>query len=141
MNHFFEFVIGHWELWLIFFAVLVALIAFELKEKTAGGARLSPQTATDLVNRQSAVVIDIRDKSSFKEGHIVNAHNMPAETLDSKTKSWEKYKQKPVIICCAKGQQANVIGTKLRKMGFAQVNILQGGIQAWKDAGMPITKG
>ncbi len=139
MNHFFEFVLAHWELWLAFLLILSILIAVELTEKISGGARLSPQQVVVLLNQQHALVLDIRDKATFAAGHIPGARNVTKESLDKKPKFWEKYRQKTLIICCTAGQQASIFGTKLRKLGFTQVNILHGGIQAWKDAGMPLT--
>jgi rhodanese-related sulfurtransferase len=53
----------------------------------------------------------------------------------------EKYRKKPVVVVCAAGQRAAAGCRLLSKAGFEDVCQLEGGIQAWEKAGLPLTRG
>src|SRR5258708_3336721 len=76
------FVIKHCPLVALFFAVLILIIIEEAKSNSARGERVSPATATHLINRDNAVVIDLRDATAFRDGHIVNAKNIALADFD-----------------------------------------------------------
>ena len=135
-----HFIATHWILVTLFIIAFVWLIVEEAKGKGMGGARLTPQLATQLINREKAGILDIRDATAFAEGHIVGSINMPAMEIDQSIRRLEKYKQQPLIVVCATGQKATVVMNKLRKQGYTKVYILAGGISAWKSASMPLTK-
>ena len=131
------FVLHHWELWLALFAVLSLLIVNEHLTQKQGPQALSTAAAIDAINHQNAVVIDMREAEAFQAGHVVGAKNLPGEPLAK----LEKFKEKPLILVCARGLQSSALGVKLRKQGFTNVMILAGGITAWKTANLPLTKG
>ena len=53
----------------------------------------------------------------------------------------EKFKDKPIIICCATGMRSNKACSELKKHGFEKLHNLAGGVDAWVGAGYPIKKG
>lgn len=132
-----EFVLHHWELWLALLVVLSLLLINEHITKKNGPQALSTAEAIDAINHQDAIVIDMREANAFQAGHVVGAKNHPGEPLGK----LEKYKDKPLILVCARGLQSSALAVKLRKQGFANVMILAGGITAWKTANLPLTKG
>jgi rhodanese-related sulfurtransferase len=120
------------------FAVLFAL--FVRNEMSRGGATVSAQQLVQLVNSEDAVVIDVRDKGEFDEGHIVGAINVPHANLDARLDELKKYKDKPVVIACKMGQHSGTAGTILRKAGFENVSRLRGGITEWRGQSLPVVK-
>lgn len=130
----------HWFLVLLFLIALVWLIFEESRSKGRGGSRLTPELTTQLINRENAVVLDIREAGFFNDGHITGALNIPLEQLDRSSNRLEKYKEKPVVIVCNTGQKAGSVMNKLRKQGYTKVYVLAGGITAWKNANMPLVK-
>ncbi len=132
-----EFVLHHWELWLALFAVLSLLLINEYLTKKQGPQALSTAAAIDAINHQDAVVVDLREADVFQKGHVVGSKSLPGEQLAK----LEKYKEKPLIIVCARGLQSSSLAVKLRKQGFTNVMILAGGITAWKTANLPLAKG
>ena len=134
------FIVKHWWLVAAFVIVLVWLFVEEFRAK-AGGSTVTPQKLTNLVNRQNAVVLDIRENSVFQSGHIVNSVNIPQKNFGQQNSKLEKYKQRDVIVVCNKGNSAVSAAKELRKAGFSNVHVLQGGINAWVSAGMPTVKG
>jgi len=108
-----------------------------------GGAKnqVSPAEATLLINREDAHVIDVREVDEFAGGHLPEARNVPLAKLADRISEIEKFKDKPVIVCCASGMRSGKACGELGKLGFAKVHNLAGGVDAWVSAGYPVKKG
>lgn len=105
-----------------------------------GGATVSAQELVQLVNNEGGIVIDVRDKTEFEQGHIVDAINVPHATLEARMGELEQHKDKPLIIACKMGQHSGTAGTLLRKAGFEKVSRLRGGITEWRGQSLPVVK-
>jgi len=136
MNQFIEFAINHWALVATF--VATALIVFWYENKS-NAATLSPAAATNLMNTEDAVVVDIRPATEFRTGHITNAINIPASTVKDQIATLEKHKNTPIILVCKSGLTAGASAAELQKSGF-NVFKLQGGITEWQSASLPLVK-
>jgi rhodanese-related sulfurtransferase len=134
-----KFVIDNWPLIAVAF-VSGSMLIWPLAAGGRGGTKLSTLQATQMMNDRDAVVIDIRDQAEFARGHIVNAKNFPVSLLDERRADLEKLKEKPVIVSCDTGMRAAGSAGKLRALGIKEVFVLQGGVNAWRDAGLPVSK-
>jgi rhodanese-related sulfurtransferase len=137
IDQLFEFVLNHDMLVSVF---VFLLIAFFINENRQGGATVSPSDLVKLINREDAVVLDIRDKKEFKEGHIVNAVNIPYASMNDKIQELDKFKERKLVIVCKMGQHSGAAGKKLRGLGFAEVQRLSGGISEWRASNLPLVK-
>jgi rhodanese-related sulfurtransferase len=104
------------------------------------GQEVGPIEAVQLINRRDAVVLDVRDAAEYKSGHITNARHLPEGEIDARMKELERVKSKPIIVSCARGNRSLTVANRLRKLGFAEVFSLRGGIAAWQHANMPLEK-
>ena len=104
------------------------------------GAEVGPGEAVTLINRKDALVLDVRDEGEFNGGHVTHAKHVPEKQLEERMKELDKYKSKPIIVCCGAGRRRGAVADVLRKRGFAEVVSLRGGIGAWQQAGMPLEK-
>jgi len=95
--------------------------------------------ATQLINHQDAIVLDVREDSEYYAGHIPRSVHVPLGQL-AKHAELEKYKTRPVIAICRSGMRSGRACSVLRKNGFEQVYNLAGGISAWERANMPMEK-
>ncbi len=120
------------------FAALVVL--FIRNETVRGGAAVSAQQLVDLVNRDNAVVVDVRDAKEFEQGHIVDAINIPFSALEGRVDELKKHRERPIVVACKMGQHANAAGTVLRKQGFTTVSRLTGGMLEWRNQNLPVVK-
>ena len=102
------------------------------------GNSVNPGEATLLINREDAIVVDVREADEFAAGHLPDARNIPGSKLAERISEIEKYKDKPVIVCCATGMRSNKACAELKKNGFSRINNLAGGVDAWVGAGYPI---
>lgn len=140
MNTVFIFIAEHWVLVGLFILAFLWLIFEEARHQGLGGARQSPQGVTQLINQENAVVIDLRDASAFRDGSIVKSMNIAFTQLEQNISKLDKFKDRPIILVDAMGQQSAQAMYKLKKRGFARLFLLGGGISAWKKAGFPLKK-
>ncbi|MFI4918398.1 MAG: rhodanese-like domain-containing protein [Legionellales bacterium] len=131
------FITHHWTLCLAFFVVLLLVVINELLTQKKQATELSPQAAIDKINNENAIVIDLRDSESFKKGHIIDSINASAD--DFALPKMNKYKDKIIILVCARGLQSKTTAAKLRTQGY-QPSILGGGITAWQGSDLPLVK-
>jgi rhodanese-related sulfurtransferase len=117
-----------------------AMLLWPVVRRGAGGASVSTLEATQLINRQDALILDVRNAEEFQKGHILNARNIPLPQLDARHSDIVRYKEKPVIVACESGSRSGAAAAVLRKQGFAKVFSLSGGIAAWQQAGLPVEK-
>ena len=138
MERLFEFLANHY----ILVGGFVALLIWFIRNETArGGKSVTPQELVHLMNREEAVVVDLRERKEFQEGHIMDAINIPQASLGSRMSELEPYRERPLIVACKMGQQAGNAGTSLRKAGFTHVLRLSGGMTEWKGNNLPVVKG
>jgi rhodanese-related sulfurtransferase len=102
---------------------------------------VNPAQATLLINREDAHIVDVREADEFSGGHLPEARNIPLAKLADRVGEIEKYKDKPVIVCCAAGMRSAKGCGELSKLGFGRVYSLAGGVDAWVGAGYPVKKG
>ena len=117
-----------------------AMLLWPLLRQGPGGASVTTLEATQLINRQDALVLDVRSIEEYQKGHILNSRNLPLSQLDSRLADLEKYKAKPIILACESGNRSGSAAAVLRKRGFEQVFNLSGGLGAWQQAGLPVDK-
>lgn len=124
------------------FLVLVAFVSggmlvWPLVRRGAGGPYATPAEATLLINRQDAAIIDVREAGEYATSHIINSRNIPLAQLKGRASELEKQKDKPLIVVCETGQRSSGAIAILKQAGFTNLFNLQGGIGAWKQAGLP----
>ena len=93
--------------------------------------------------RGKVIVIDVRDQESFNKGHITNAIHIPFDELEAKKEMLaKKYKQRPIVVSCDRG---NLSGrARIKLIGLLEKNEvynLNGGIVKWKEDGLPLKMG
>ncbi len=133
-----EFIGNHLVLSVLFFVILFLLIQNLFTEFKQGGSSIEASEATRLINRENAIMLDIRNTAEFSDGHIINSTNIPFSEFDNRTSDLEKLREHPVIICCKTGTSANLAVTALNKLGFENIYRLKGGIEGWKHASLPL---
>ena len=133
----FEFVTNHYILVSLF---IFLLVAFVINEGKQGGAAITPTNLVTLVNREDAVLVDIRDNKEFGAGHIAGALSIPLSSVDTRIGELEAYKNTPVVLVCKMGQHASATGRKLRAQGFSNVRRLSGGMAEWTANSLPVVK-
>lgn len=117
-----------------------AMLLWPTLRRSAGGPWVNTLQATHLINREDALVLDVRDASEFSGGHVLAAKNIPLANLEGRSGEIEKHKAKPVIVLCSDGSRASKAVALLRARGYTNVVNLQGGLPGWQQAGLPVVK-
>jgi rhodanese-related sulfurtransferase len=117
-----------------------AMLLWPLVRRGTGGPWVNTLQATHLINREDALVLDVREPAEYAKGHILGARNLPVAELERRAAELDKYKAKPVIVTCDSGSRATRAISLLKGRGFANVVNLAGGFGAWQGAGLPVEK-
>jgi rhodanese-related sulfurtransferase len=125
-------------LWVALVVMLVYSFVSPILSKTK---RVNNHQATLLINKEDALVLDIRTPKDFKSGHIISSKQLkPEEIREGNFAKLEKNKEQPIIVVCAMGNLAAGTATKMMKAGFNNVYVLSGGMNAWQGASLPVNK-
>ena len=125
-----------------FIGLTLAIIVAETRHRLSGIGSVSPAQATQLINRDDALVVDVSPAADFAKAHILGSVSAPLSELDpEKHKQLSKAKERPVVLVCRAGQTAHEAAARLKKAGFTKVNVLEGGINGWRAADLPLGKG
>lgn len=124
--------------------VLLALTsgAFLLLPRLSGGGGggLSAAAAVQRINRDKAVVIDICEPAEYAAGHVAGARNVPLSRFAEHLPGVVKNKDTPLVLVCASGMRARRAAALARKLGYAQAEVLTGGLRSWREASLPVER-
>ncbi|AXI01853.1 rhodanese-like domain-containing protein [Aquirhabdus parva] len=133
MERFIEFMQHH----PILFGILgVLAVAFFILESKRSGRKISPQALGGFVNREKAVIVDLRDAKEFREGHISGSRNIPLSSLKNHLDELREISQ-PIVMVCKMGQTS---GSAVQQVGGENLYRLEGGILGWQGQGLPLVK-
>jgi rhodanese-related sulfurtransferase len=120
--------------------LILAIIAaaWELRSRTQGATGVSNNEAIALHNK-GALVLDVRSAEEFAGGHIVNARNIPLESVSNNLDSIKKYRDKPLLVCCEMGSRSAQAVKLLKAQGYTTVFNLSGGLAAWRRENLPLS--
>lgn len=135
MAQFLTFISQQWML----VSLLLSLVGLYLwNENRRAGASVSIHQLTHQVNNANAVVVDLREPKEFREGHVVDAINIPYAKLAERMAELDK--ARPVVLVDKMGQHSATVGRTLRQAGY-QVSRLNGGMSEWTASNLPVVKG
>lgn len=135
-----SFIQNNWMLILVAFLSGAMLVWPLVQRRFSPMKDIGNLNATHLINHKDAVLLDVRETKEYEGGRLPNAVHIPLSQLDGRAVELVKYKGRPVIAYCASGARARMAGNALAKHGFTEIYNLDGGVRAWKDAGLPLEK-
>jgi len=96
--------------------------------------------ALQLINHKNALILDVREESEYKAGHILNAKLIPLGKLTSRIGELERYREQSIVVVCRSGQRSALACSTLGSRGFTQAYNLSGGVMAWQKSNLPLEK-
>jgi rhodanese-related sulfurtransferase len=96
--------------------------------------------ALQLINHKNAIILDVRQESEYKSGHLLNAKLIPLGNLAGRIGELERYRELPIVVVCRSGNRSASACATLGKLGFAQAYNLSGGVIAWQKSNLPLEK-
>ncbi len=132
-----KFFLDNWVLFLLA-ATSGGLLLWQSLQKSAGGG-IGTTEAVRLINREKAVLIDVCEPAEYAAGHANGARNIPLASLAG-AKELPTNKALPLVVLCASGARASRAVAQLRKAGYDNAQAVAGGMNAWREAGLPVQK-
>ncbi|HVE94951.1 MAG TPA: rhodanese-like domain-containing protein [Acidimicrobiales bacterium] len=105
---------------------------------------LSPDAVEAELASGEAVLVDLREAEELANGRIAGSVNIPRGMLEFRADPTSPYHLEPldpnarVIVHCASGGRSALAAATLQEMGYERVAHLDGGLNAWKEAGKPL---
>jgi rhodanese-related sulfurtransferase len=122
------------------FLVILTLLIWNLVTDPGSKGAVDASGATALINREDALVIDVRPMADFSKGHIVGAKNIPLNSLKNQLTQLDKHKDRTIVVSCRSGSQSQMACKILRSAGFGKVFNLRGGMMGWQSANLPVAR-
>jgi rhodanese-related sulfurtransferase len=139
MGDFTEFAMQNWLLFMALFVILGLLVGGEVLRKVRGISTLDAVGALRLINDREAVIVDVREIGDYRGGHIPQARHIPLSALQDRAGELAN-KDKPILVYCRSGSVAQSACALLKKQGLTDVHSLKGGLLAWTDAQLPVSR-
>src|SRR5256886_17530382 len=98
---------------------------------------ISPDDAALKLKSGEGVIIDVRDKDEWDEGHIPGATHLSRGTIEFDIEEKVPKTNERIFAICGGGARSPLAVKGLQKMGFKNVRSLAGGFKAWKTPGFP----
>ncbi len=140
MDLFISFVTHNWMLIIALFVILGMLFFNLFGGRLRGYQAVGPADSVNLINHEEAIVLDVRENKEYQSGHILNSIHIPQSALAKRITELEKYKSRPIIVGCRSGSRSSFACGLLKKQGFENVYNLSGGVMAWQNASLPLTR-
>ena len=135
-----QFIVAQWQLILIFVLSGAMLLWPLVQRQISGTTDIGTLQLTQLINNEKGVTLDVRETKEFVDGKLPGAIHIPLSQLKDRAGELDKYKERPIIAYCSRGQRARSASGILGRAGFTKLFTLTGGHKAWKDAGLPLDK-
>ena len=101
---------------------------------------ISVEDARERIASRPLVLLDVREKEEFRDGHLERAISLPRGFLESRIEEIVPDKTTPILAYCAGGARSLIAGRTMKEMGYTAVASMTGGFTAWKNAGLPFTQ-
>jgi glyoxylase-like metal-dependent hydrolase (beta-lactamase superfamily II)/rhodanese-related sulfurtransferase len=87
------------------------------------------------------IVLDVRERDAYEEGHIPGARLLPRGQLELRVNQELSDPTRRILTCCEFGRISTLAAATLRQMGFQGAVALDGGMKAWREAGCELRSG
>ncbi|CAN5868889.1 hypothetical protein BH11VER1_BH11VER1_37130 [soil metagenome] len=123
-----------------FLSIVLAMICSVTFAEDKTVTHVDANAAEKLVKEGKVTVVDVRSPDEYKEDHIAGAKNVDFFAEDFAKELDKLDKSKPYLIHCASGKRSTSSLKTFEKLGFKNLFHLDGGFNAWKEAGKPVEK-
>ncbi len=116
--------------------LIVLLVGNIITDKLKKYEEVDVNAATSLMDDESLIILDVREKKERKAGHIDGDLHIPLGAVKNQLNKLDKHKS--ILVYCRSGSRSAHIAGLLTRNEYGKVYSLKGGFQAWKRAKMPI---
>ena len=113
------------DYWYFSVPLFLSIVLWFRSETRRGGPKVDCNQLTNLVNKNSACLVDVRPKNEFEMGAIAGSVNIPFDELENRNDELLKEKDNPIVLICKMGRNAALAGEKMRSYGYKETHVLQ----------------
>ncbi len=100
--------------------------------------KLDAKTAHEMMEEGKAVLIDVRESDEYIKEHVPEAHLVPLSGFNPE--DFPQEHEKIAIFHCMSGGRTEASAGRILRSGFREVYQLEGGLKAWREAGLPVNE-
>ncbi|MEQ1773983.1 MAG: rhodanese-like domain-containing protein [Burkholderiales bacterium] len=101
---------------------------------------LDLKTTQQQLAENQLLLLDVREKNEFAREHVAGARSMPLSNFCAQLGTAQLPRDKLIVLCCASGQRSQSAMRKLAAAGYTRIAHIDGGLTAWKTAGLPLVE-
>ena len=135
-----EFIANNFVLFAALAVIIALILRVELKRAMRGFKVVTSAEAVQLINKEDALVLDVREDNERMHGSIRGARHLALSVLKQRLEELKEFAEKPVIAYCKTGNRSIEACEILKKNNFSNVMSLKGGIEEWRTANLPVVK-
>lgn len=135
-----QFSINHPLLIASFISLLGLILFIEFRHFSQKFNSVGPSSAITVINNENPILLDVREMNEIGNGMLNDAVHIPLSAVNKRLPEMDKYRDRPVLVYCRSGNRSGSVCRSLNGRGFEKVYNLSGGIMAWQDAHLPISK-
>jgi rhodanese-related sulfurtransferase len=120
-------------------ACLIASLFVTAAAANAAGAVDVKQGAA--MQSQGVLLVDVREPDEYAQGHAPGATLIPLGQLEQRLAELGSRKDRPIALICRSGSRSGKAQVLLEKAGFTKAVNVEGGMNAWTQAGLPVVTG
>ena len=126
------------NIFLVGLIIISGVLLFFPKVLSRDNKVLGSKEVTLLINREPAMLVDVRSEADFRAGHITNAINIPLDQIEVQINKITSNSKKNIIVYCQKGVRSAQVFRLLNKLGLPKLYTIEGGLDAWLKNNLPI---
>ena len=126
------------NIFLVGLIIISGVLLFFPKVLSRDNKVLGSKEVTLLINREPAMLVDVRSEADFRAGHITNAINIPLDQIEVQINKITSNSKKNIIFYCQKGVRSAQAFRLLNKLGLPKLYTIEGGLDAWLKNNLPI---
>jgi rhodanese-related sulfurtransferase len=115
-----------------------------LKIVTDAKSRVKETNVADVKKRREAgekfLLVDVREESEWANGHVTDAIHLSKGIIERDINKLIPDASAKVILYCGGGYRSALAADNIQKMGYSNVESMDGGFAAWQQAGLPTSK-
>jgi|TARA_B110000977_G_scaffold103666_1_gene135394 rhodanese-related sulfurtransferase len=135
-----EFISTNFILFAALGIIIALILRMEIKRALRGFKTVTPKEAVTLMNREEAILIDVREDNELVQGFIRGSKHLSLSVLTQRVNELKAHTDKPVIVYCRSGNRSLTACQTLKKHNFNNIMSLRGGLEAWRNDNLPVVK-
>ena len=140
MTSYSDFITNNFVLFAALGVIIALILRLEIKRALRGFKVVTAAEAVQLINKEDAIVLDVREDNERLQGSIRGAKHLALSVLKQRLEELKEFAERPVITYCKTGNRSIEACEILKKNNFSNVMSLKGGIEEWRTSNLPVVK-